>query len=67
MANIEQLATIAEMCDEYDYEDNLFSMDVSEISCLSCKKWDGRKCSIEIFYKLTDKLDELQSKSKLMY
>jgi hypothetical protein len=62
MANMEQLVTIAEMCEEYDYEDQLFSMDMREVSCLSCKKWNGRKCSKDIFYKTLDRIDELQSR-----
>lgn len=45
MANMEELNEVAEMCSEYKSEPLMASLDINEISCISCKYWDGEKCS----------------------
>lgn len=47
MDDMEQLINIAEVCNMFNYENNITSLDVSEISCLTCKNWEGKKCSIK--------------------
>ena len=46
MMKLEQFMSGTEVCDGFSYEPNISSMDFKEMSCITCKNWDGEKCCL---------------------
>ena len=44
MPDMDELIEVAEMCSGYKSEPLMAYLDIKEVNCISCKKWDGEKC-----------------------
>lgn len=59
MGTIAQLQSVATQCPQYSGGKLVSNIDEkSDISCASCKNWDGRKCTANMFDKVLTGMDQ---------
>lgn len=46
MTDMEPFVGGIEVCEDFSYDQNISELDLREISCITCKNWNGEKCCL---------------------